>query len=61
MNNTRISIGDKVTVVFPNGEMLMGRVNYMAQGSGDCWIIEAETSVHHIQHFQEIFKLKGVQ
>ena len=54
--SNRIEIGDKVRVVWSENEVLDGIVLYMPVSTGDCWIIETDSSIHYVQSFTTIWK-----
>jgi hypothetical protein len=56
MSEKKIEGGDRVVVVFGNGDQLSGEVLYTPVATGDCWIIKGKVGLFHIQQFQSIYR-----
>lgn len=63
--NTRIDVGDTVVVRFEHLDWIRGKVEYVPNQVGDCWIIvgnnggvigDSRQTVHYVQQFSSITK-----
>lgn len=59
--SNRIEIGDNVRVVWSGNSLIEGIVLCIPTSAGDCWIIETENAIHHVQTFETIWKHKVSQ
>lgn len=53
-----IKPGDFVKVYFDTLPWFSGRVVSLPQATGDCWVIDSEDGVHHVQNFSQIIREK---
>ena len=57
---TKINIGDLVTVEYGHAECLIrGVVKYIPQSAGESWCVEDATKVYYISNFDVITKMKN--